>query len=336
MTGTTQEGGSQVATASAVSAKPQAVAEIDRLGFGYTEIAQYDLTNVSPDRRVQVREVGHYAPKESVERYAVQMNHVEFPPIVMTKDQWIVDGNTRVGAKLYRKEKFFPAIVLDVTWEGAGQKRKDEVLALAATLNAQNGVPLTAKETRSAVRTFIALGWLNEQIARAIGVKASTVTAVRKEIEAEVKLEKVGLSVNGDMKGASLRALGVKDVLSLNDVPFKTLAELARDADLNAKEIVDIARSAKEAGSDSAAMARFAELRSEFRDRIQQKTLTGTGKPPMSRQVRQHLGLVLKYADHEDELLETDPGVAAKHIEALERAIGILTKVLAMQRGPSE
>jgi hypothetical protein len=326
-------------TTPATPAQPTAAeTEIERLGFEFSEVAQYDLEQLSPDRRVQVRETGHYAPRESVARYAVQMSHSAFPPVVVTRDRWIVDGNTRVGASLLRKEKFFPALVISADFGGANQKTQDELFALAATLNAQNGVPLTAKETRGAVRRFVALGWLNEQIGRAIGVKASTVTAVRKEIEAERKLEKVGLAVNGGkdaLKGASLRALGAKDVLALNDVPFKTLAELARDADFNAKEIIDAAKDAKAAGSDSAALTKLEELRAEMRDRIQQKTLTGVGKPPVSRQVRQHLGNVLKYEGHERDLLETDPDVSAKHIEAIEKTIAILTRVLEMQRGAS-
>ena len=316
--------------------KPKAVVEIERLGFEYTEVAQYDLEQLSKDRRVQCRETPHYAPKESVARYAVQMGHTAFPPIVVTRDGWIIDGNTRVGAAQLRQEKFFPALVIGTTYGGASQKTQDELLALAATLNAQNGVPLTAKETRVVVRRFIALGWLNEQIGRAIGVKASTVTQVRKEIEAEQKLEKVGLPA-GDgkdsLKGASLRALGSKDVLGLNDVPFKTLAELARDADFNAKEILDAAKDAKAAGSDSAALTRLEDLHTEMRDRIQQKTLTGVGKPPISRQIRQHLGNVLKYEGREQEMMETDPDVSARHIEAIEKTIEILTKVLNLQRG---
>jgi hypothetical protein len=323
-----------MASSSATPCQAKAVTEIERLGFEYTEDAQYDLEQLSSDRRVQCRETGHYAPKESVARYAVQMSHTPFPPIVVTQDGWIVDGNTRVGAMLLRKEKFFPALVLNATYGRASQKTQDELLALAATLNAQNGVPLTAKETRVVVRRFIALGWLNEQIGRAIGVKASTVTQVRKEVDAEQKLEKVGLAVNGGkdaIKGASLRALGAKDVLALNDTPFKTLAELARDADFNAKEIIDAAKEAKAAGSDTAALEHLEGLKTEMRDRIRQKTLTGVGKPPVARQLRQHLGNVVKHAGHENDLLETNPDEVAKHIAALKSAITILTKVLSMQ-----
>lgn len=326
-----------MASSSATPGQAKAVAEIERLGFEFSEVAQYDLDGLSDERRVQCRETVHYAPRESVARYAVQMSHTAFPPIVVTRDGWIVDGNTRVGAALLRKEKFFPALVIDATYgSGASQKTQDELLALAATLNAQNGVPLTAKETRVVVRRFIALGWLNEQIGRAIGVKASTVTQVRKEVDAEQKLEKVGLAVNGGadaIKGASLRALGGKDVLGLNDVPFKTLAELARDADFNAGEITEAAKEAKAAGSDAGALAKLEELRTEMLDRIRQKTLTGVGKPPVARQVRQHLGNVLKHEGHENEMLETNPDQVARHIAALEKTIEVLTKVLNMQRG---
>jgi len=306
--------------------------EIERLGFTYNEVAQYDLEQLSPDRRVQVRDGKNYAPKEQVARYAVQMNMTEFPPIVVTSDGWIVDGNTRIGAKLLRKEKFYPALVLNAQWDGASDRKQDELSALAATLNAQNGMPLTAKETRSAVRTFVALGWLNEQIGRAIGVKASTVTAVRKEIDAQSKLDKVGLEDTvGKLRAAPLRALGAKDVLALNDEPYKFLAGLALDADLTTPEIMAAAREARETGSDTAALASLGDLRDELRSRISQKTLTGHGKPAASRQLRQHLGNVLKHRGTEQDLVETDPEVAERHIAALTEAIEILRRVRELQ-----
>ncbi len=326
-----------MATTSATPVKSREIAEIERVGLGYTEVAQYDLGNVDLKRRVQVRELAHYMRKETVEQFAVHMASSQFPPIVMTRDGYIVDGNTRVQAKRLRKENFFPAIVLDVDWEGGSPKRRGELLALAATLNQFGGERLTTKEVRRVARDFIALGWLNEQIGRAIGVRASTVTAVRKEVEAEAKLEKVGLKANGDdsVRGPSLRALGAKDVLALNDVPFRQLAELARDADLNAKEIVSLAKEAKDLGSDAAALGKLQETRAEMGDRIQERHLTGHGKPPKPARLRQFLGNVLKFEGQEQDLIETDPGNNAKHVDTLERSIAILSKVLGMQRGPS-
>lgn len=322
-----------MATTSATLSKPTAVVEIERLGFGWTEVADFDLTRLDVSRRVQVREPAHYAPKESVERYAIQMGEVAFPPIVVTSDDWIVDGNTRVGAKLKRKEKFSPALVLTVAWEGASAKQRNELSALAATLNATNGTPLTAKETREVAAKFIQLGWKAEQIGRAIGVAPSGITAVKKEIDAAAKLRRVGMNPNGGVKGASLRALGSKDVLALNEAPFRDLATLAADAGLNASEITSTAKAARETGSDTAAMDLIAKERAELGDRIRERELTGIGKPPMSRQLRQHLGFVTKFASREQELLETDPKVNATHVEALTTAVAVLSEVLRMQKG---
>jgi hypothetical protein len=321
-----------MATATAQT-NASAIVEIERLGFGWSEVADFDLTRLDVSRRVQVREATHYAPKESVERYAIQMGEVAFPPIVITSDDWIVDGNTRVGAKLKRKEKFSPALVLTVAWEGASTKQQNELLALAATLNATNGMPLTAKETREVAAKFIGLGWKAEQIGRAIGLAPSGVTAVKKEIDAAAKLRKVGMDSNGSLKGASLRALGSKDVLALNEVPFRELATLAADAGLNATEVITTAKAARETGSDTAAVDLIAKERTELGDRIRERQLTGVGKPPMSRQLRQHLGFVTKFAGREQELIETDPKVNPTHVEALTTAVAVLSEVLRMQKG---
>ena len=322
-------------TASAVSVTSARIAaEAARLGFRYSEDPQYDLRRTSPDRRIQVRDTAHYAPREAVERYAVQMNHSEFPAITVTRDTWIVDGNTRIGARLYRKEHFHPAIVLDVAWEGASPKVQATLSALAMTLNSQNGMPLTASEIRAAVRTLLGLDWLNEQIGRAIGVRPGTITQVRKQIEAEDRLRRVGLT-ELRIPEPSLRALGTKDVLALNDEPYQQLAELARDGDLNAREIGVLAREAKETGSDEAALRVIRTHRDEMRDRIQAKQLTGRGRPPASAQLRRFLGNVIKYQGREEELLETDPGLNARHIETLRSARDVLDKVLVMQNGTS-
>jgi hypothetical protein len=330
-----------MANASATQAKPSAIVEIERLGFGWTEVADFDLTRLSVERRVQAREAKHYAPKETVEQFAVAMGEVAFPPIVVTVDYWIVDGNTRVGAKLRRKEKFSPAIVLDVAFDGVSDKQRDLLFALAATLNQMGGLRLTSKEVRDVAQRLIRLGWKTEEIGRAIGLRPGGVTMVKKEIEAAAKLKRVGLDPNGSAKAASLRALGAKDVVGLNDVPFRELATLAADAGLNASEISSTAKEARATGSDTGAVDVIAKLRTELGDRIQEVKLTGVGKPPMSRQLRQHLGFVTKFhpesgtefAGREQELIETDPKVNDLHLETLAKALWVLSRVLEMQTG---
>jgi hypothetical protein len=314
--------------------KPSWVVEIERLGFGFKEVAQYDLSKLDTSRRVQVRDTSHYAPKDEVERYAIQMAHSEFPPIVVTSDDWITDGNTRAGACEVRGNKFFPAIVLDVEWATATQKRKDELRALAATLNSQNGRALDRKEARAMGRTLVGMGWKSEQIGRALGITAGVVGQVKKEIDAEKKLTKVGLDGNGSLKGASLRALGVQQVLDLNDKPYREVAVLAADAGLNAKEIVALAKEAKAKGSDDDALALITATRAELSERIKDQQLTGKSKPPAARLLRQALGGVVKYAGQELSLVETNPEAIPQHVEMLTTAVAVLQEALRLQERP--
>lgn len=312
--------------------KPTAIVEIERLGFSWTEVAQYDLEKLDTSRRVQVRDTPHYAPKDEVERYSIQMAYSQFPPIIVTEDAWVLDGNTRVGACLERGNKFFPALVLGVSWGKASEKQKNELVALAATLNSQNGRPLDRKEARAVAAKLVSLNWKTEQIARAIGVQKNIVGAVKREIDAEKKLTKVGLDGNGALKGASLRALGQTPVLALNDAPYREVAQLAADAGLNQGEIISLAKSAKESGSDADALAVISATRAEFADRIREHALTGAGKPPVARQLRQGMGWITKYAETDPEsLVETNPVAIEAHVDALKQSISILTAVLAAQ-----
>lgn len=318
-------------TASETQIKDKALVEIERLNFGYAEVSQYDLDNLSVDRRVQVRDSKHYAPSDNVNQFAIQMGESVFPPIVVTSDGWIVDGNTRVAARLKRKEKFTPAIILDVNYTTGSPKQQNMLFGLAATLNAQGGERLTSKETREVAERLINLGWKTDQIGRAIGLKASGVTAVKQELAAVEKMVRVGLSVNGAAGTAPLRALGVGPAIDLNDVPFKELAELSLDAGFNVAEIKAAAKAAKDAGSDEAAIGLIRAQRVENGDRIAEKKLTGKGKPPMARQLRQHLGFVTKFAGREQELVETDPANAAAHITALDAALKVLAEARRIQ-----
>lgn len=313
-----------------ISPAAKAIIEIERLGFTWREDAAYDLERLDVKRRVQVRESKNYAPREQVERYAIQMGESVFPPVIVTKDDWIVDGNTRVGASLVRKQKFFPAIVLDVSYDT--EKAKRPLLdALAATLNSQNGEPLTARERRTVAAKFIELAWKPDQIARAIGVKPATLTQVKQELDALRMMNDVGMS-NGHLSAAALRSLGKKPAIHLNKKPYRDLAELAESAALNSSEITDIAKTAKDTGSDDDAVEVIAKAKTEFAERIRERTLTGAVKPPLARQLRQHLGFVTRFDSGVTEIIETNPAVAAQHIQALEKAVDVLTRALAEQK----
>lgn len=312
-------------------ARAAMIAEIERLGFKWHEEAQYDLTQLSRDRRVQVRESKNVAPKDNVAQYAAQMDEVVFPPILVTADGYTVDGNTRYEARMLRKDKFSPAIILDLNYVGNTEKVKAEIRALAATLNQKGAQRLNAAEVRALVRDFALLNWKPEQIARAVGATGQTVAQVKRELAAEEKLTRVGLKTD-DIKGASLRALGAEKVVSLNDVPFKELASLAADAGFNAAEISDTAKQMRSLAADDKAIEHVKGLRKEMGARIREHALTGAGRPPVSRQLRQHLGFINKFETSVSNLLESSPQNQQQTIEALEKAMKVLGDLLTKQR----
>ena len=315
--------------------KPGYLAEIEDLGIAYTEVAQYDLETLDKSRRIQVREFGTapgFAPKAEAARYAVQMAHSVFPPIIVTNDGWIVDGNTRVEGRHIRKEKFHPAIVLDVSFEKGAVEDQDRLYALATTLNMQNGRSLSTKEQRAAIVTLINLGWNNAQIEKRTGIKGIEVNKVRRIMQARERLTAAGITSNGNFSMASLAALGEEKTLLLNDEPYKALAALAIDAGFTAKEVKDLAKESLALGSDTDKLARIGEVRGEYKEQIEAVKFDQSPKPPVARQLRQHLGFVVKYEDNPAALVERNGEFAESHVEYLTKAISVLNRVLAAQK----
>jgi len=322
------------ASATITLATPVQMAELNRLRFNVKEIAQMDvIARVSKDRRVQVREADNYGKKEEVTSYAAQMGQSVFPPIIMTLDDYLADGNTRVEAAKVRGDRFLPALVIQENYATADPRRKLEFHMLAATLNNQNGRRQTSKEARKTLVDALKLGWRVEQIVRALGTKATEVTKVKWEVDARDRLEKVGMQ-NGQVRatGTSLRALGKPVVLALNFEPYRALASLAMDAGLNASEILTIAKEAKATGSDQAALDHIAQVRLENDERILNYTmLEGPSKPPVARQLRQRLGFITKFAASPGVLVETNAPSMLQHQTALDASISILSAVRDLQ-----
>ncbi len=308
-------------------------AEIERLGLTWHEEPNYDLELLSDERRVQCREADNYCPPQTVQEFACQMQQSIFPQIVVSRDNWLIDGATRGEACKVLKRKFYPAIVVDVDFAAATTtaKTKNTLFVLGVTLNQQNGERLTQKEKIARLPMFFALGWKVEKIMQASGLCELDIKRQKRELDIRAKLERAGLP-SKEVPASKVMTFAHKSVDTLNVEPFKQLAMLAADAGLKSKEIDAVAKGAVAAGSDEGALQHLAEQRAELRDRIQAVTLTGTPVPQEPRHLRNlHLGYIIKFEGQEQELIETDPEQSARHVEALDRAIAILVKVRGMQ-----
>jgi len=308
------------------------IKEMDRLGLTYRLEPQFDLDSLDiATRRIQVRENDHVAPKDTVRRFSIQMGQTEFPPIIVTADCWVVDGNTRKEAKRLRDEKFHPAFVLDIVHATASAHELNLLWILGATLNAANGLPLTAAERRKSVEAMISENWKGEQIARALGVNQGVITKIRRELEAQAKMQRLRIPVDKSMSMAGLRALGTPDVLALNDKPYTDLTVLARDAGLGFNEIREIAKEMRDTGSDAGALEVATAKRVELRDRITSTHLTGFSRPPASAILRARLAYATGFIGREHELVERNDEIIEKHLALIDQTIAVLTRVKELQ-----
>jgi DNA-binding transcriptional MerR regulator len=301
---------------------------IKRLGFDWALDQRYPTPDVS--KRVQVRQIAHYAPPAEVTKYAAAMARNDaFPPIVVTKDGYLLDGNTRAEAARRNKYPTLPAFILDREYEGANDAVLRRMHLLGAGFNVRNGRGIDRAEQMSAV---LAVGTGTDydasRIAALLGVSAGFVNGVLSEQKARERAERIGVHVNGSVPSSQLRRLGQS---GLNDEPFVALLKLAQDAGLSVGEINELIKKVKDAGSDAAALELLSKVRDDRKEQIAEYSAIGKSRPAHSSQLRQRLGFVLGYEDNARALVELNPTLADTHTDVLTRAIAVLTAARAFQ-----
>ena len=292
---------------------------------------EYDLTRLLDQDRLQVRIEANVAPSFMVNRMANQMAHSKFPPIIVTEDEKLVDGNTRRRANRKRDNRFFPAWVIPIRFEEAELDVQERLVFLGRLLNNSNGQPLGHAEQHLMARGAIELGMNNAQITGTVGVSHAVVRNVRREIRGERALERVGLDAKA-LPGKQVAALGEYE--HLHDEPLRELASLAKDANLGVREIktlgVDVAR----AGSDDTAVRIVKQTRESSAQRINDVASGAAGRPPAARLLRQRLGFITQR--DAAVMVETNAGEMRSHLEVVEQSIGILQEVARLQEEKAE
>jgi hypothetical protein len=305
------------------------VADLKRLGFKYTENPQYEITKLAG--RVQVRTDKNLAPKKEIEKYAEAMHYSKFPPVILTEDNCIVEGNTRVEAYKHNKVPVMWAIILDARNDDPDPVVKARLHGLAVSINNQNGRSHDDAENRDAVKIAAEAGWTTEHIAQTLKVSVKTAAEISREVMAETKLKALDVPLNGGLTRKQLATLGSDKVIDINNEPYKALTSLSRDAGLGVTEIRSLAKDIKAAGSDDAAIQLISDKRSEMSDRLAEFHLTGTSKPKPPSLLRQHLGFVLKYEGTPGALVEFGPDYKESHLDVVRRSVTVLQAVLTAQ-----
>jgi hypothetical protein len=299
------------------------------MGVEPLHVEQYDLVPINPDERVQVRGDRNNAPNEMVDRFVYQMSTDRFPPPVFSQDALTVDGNTRVKARKKREERYAHAVVVPISYADSDEETQQRFRYLGLVLNSVNGKPLDRAEQREMVRDGLLLGQSSQEISYRAGVPVALVNRVRNEIAAEDKMRRVGLDPK-TVREQSLRGLGRRDVVELNDEPYRELATLAADAGFNVGEITALATTVRETGSDDLGLERIEREREANAQRIEDRRRGDGGHPPAARQLRQRLGFVANRPP--ESLVETNIDKMVEHLELVQTAIGVLQNVETRQK----
>lgn len=311
------------------------VRQIEEFGYSWTLDPDFDLTQLTPGKRVQIRShygkaVDEMAPSDWVEKYKIKMDAgSEFPPPVVTLDNWLLDGNTRVGAYRARRDFSAPVIIINQRWETASEQERHEMFIIAAAGAADTGNPLTREENAELIRHFVARGTRPGVAARILGVHTSVVSAARRQQAAEARMARAGLD-SRDFTPTAVRSVMTRKVLDLNDQPFAALVRLASDAGLGSGEVSLLVDKVKETGSDAGALQVLEDERLAVEDRIRERVITGTLKTAMSpsTMVRRQLGYLTKFAGDEVSLAKIAPSLRDTYIRDLKKAVGVLSRTI--------
>jgi hypothetical protein len=301
---------------------------IEKLGFSWE--LDFEYPTPDPAKRVQIREEKHYIPREMVMRIAAAMARGDkLPPVVVTKDGYLIDGNTRTEAARHNKYPSVQALVVTEAYEGCTEKVARRLQLLGAAFNVRNGKGIDREETRKAIEK---IGedptYDGTRIAALIGVTDATVKSILAEVKARKRAESVGVHLNGSVAATPLRILGQASE-KLNDEPFRAVASLAADTGMSPGDLREIIRQMREEKSDEGALRVIDEHRRARREQIAEYRASGKSKPPPAAKLRQRLGFILDFEANPRELTELNPDVVIKHQEAIRRSIAVLQAVLA-------
>jgi ParB-like chromosome segregation protein Spo0J len=211
------------------------------------------LSKVKLNEGVQIRLEEHRAPSTAVDEYVTHMKHgAVFPPIVVTSNGFLVDGNTRLKACAKLERKTFPAY--KVKFAILGQAKM-----FGAALNQMGGYRLTEEEIVVAAEAYMREGYKDEAIARALGKSMSHIRNVRRDRLYREAAQRTGVAELEIPKPVRLHLAGIQ-----HDEPFKAAVEAVAKAKPAAKDVGALVDRIENTRSDAEALAVVQETSSKW------------------------------------------------------------------------
>jgi hypothetical protein len=291
----------------------------------------YDRLKIRSDNRVQSRIDRNTAPDHMVERYSYQMGEFEFPPVIITKDNFIVDGNTRNKARGRRNERYMPVLIVPLAYETDDVKIRRKLLFFSELINNMNGMALDDEERRKMVMTMIDQEFPDEEIVNKVGIALRDVIELREQHRAMARLKNLGFNLETTpFPERTLRALGKAKVMNLDDESYRGVVDLGLDADLKANEIKQLATglgAMKSADLQREALARERQAR--------EPEITARRSGQDLRNLVAHLRGKLKFLldNPVSSFIERNPDRAEEYLQLLAEAEHRIAEIRAAHSG---
>lgn len=304
-------------------------------GIRYEQVDNYPLTGIKAHLQVRHNtDASGNTKYDSVKitEYKAKYKSGNVPPhIGVTRDGVLVWGNHRSEAARKAEMADIPAWVLNID----GVDPDDHTLALLMQFsgreNAGHGLPLTGKDKELIIRQELSLGTTSGVIQQTYGWTAAQVSGLKREMDAEKRLSDLGVlsALQAARKEKSIiRAFSGPNTRALTNAPYKNLVELTIDAGLTAKDINQIAETAKAAGTEDGAIAVVAAKRKELDRQIAEIATGGTLRPTPISRLRKVVTEVAGLCDKFDPATYRDHTVDAEATkESINAAIGCLIAI---------
>jgi ParB-like chromosome segregation protein Spo0J len=292
---------------------------LDQWSLPYELEQDFALTKIKREGATQIRLEAHQAPAQAVDEYMTHMKHgAIFPPIVISHQGYLVDGNTRLAAANRLGRKTFA--VYKVKFAHLGQAKM-----IGAALNQMGGDRLTEEEIVAAAEVMMKDSYGDEAIARTLGRSVSHIRNVRKDRTYRDAANRTGLSHLKIPKPTQRILANIA-----HDEPFRAAVEAVVQAKPSTKDVSALVNRIEETRSDADALAAIQTVTTNWGP--------VTGAPPNKKslsksQARKGLALAKQLVK-----LGADPGMLvvsdAEAIAIWQQVVSIATHVVALSTRP--
>jgi hypothetical protein len=298
--------------------------------LGFQLEGSYDQEYPLPDstKHIQVRDVENFIKPNGVAALkAAMLSNKPIPPIIVSKDGYIIDGNTRAEAARQLHYRTIPAIVLEECWETGAVSVQQAMHLLGAGSNLEHGRGINKEELKGAI-LFLGRGAVAGHVASILGVSEPTIAKILNAAKFEDRVREWGASNSRDILTDAQKA--ILESSSINAVVKKALFFLAIKG-MSHDSLRLILMDLRKTSSEAEALNLIAGRSKEMDERKKTEKLKGKQKPSLSEELRSRLTILKKSENHEN-YLEKNPALRDIAVKSVDDAVEILQHIQTLYR----